>query len=90
MGIPQEKIYKLTIFALMQSLLNFNLHKGIKQSMKLLLICQKAQKPFNLNNYKAYINYKRKTSILASDKQSSIDLMSSQLTPGICAATTLQ
>lgn len=86
-GIPQRKIYKLTIAAFIWSFLTFNLYKGIEQSMKLLLICQKSQKPLNLGDYKTYINNSRETSIPASEKKSLIDADSLQLAISICAAT---
>lgn len=74
----------------MRSVLIFNLHKGIEQSMKLLSVCRKALKPLNLGDYKAYINDARETSIPASEKKSPIDAASPRLTPGVHAATTFQ
>lgn len=90
MGILQGEVYEITIAALMQSVPTFNLHKGIKRSIKLLLVCRKVQEPLNLEDYKVYINNIRETSISASDKESSIDAASPQLTLGICAATIFQ
>ena len=87
MGMPQGEVYELTIAALMRSVLTFNLHKGIEQSMKLLLVCRKALKPLNLGDYEAYINDARETSIPASEKESPINAASPRLTPGVRAAT---
>lgn len=74
--MPYGKIYKLIIAVFMQSILTFNLYKDIEQFTKLLLVNQKAQKQFNLGDYKAYINNTRETIIFTSEKKSSINIVS--------------
>lgn len=59
----------------MQSVLIFNLHEGIEQSIKLLLVCRRAWELLNLRDYEAYINDAREASIPASDKKIDFLLM---------------
>lgn len=70
-----EDIYQITIAILMHFIFIFNIFKAIKKSIKLVLFCQKAQKKFDLEYYKSYINDTKETNKSKLENKSFIDII---------------
>lgn len=62
--MPKKNSYQLTIATLIYFIvLKFNLVKDIKQSIKLLLVCKKAKKELNLEDYKLYTSDRKDVNV---------------------------
>lgn len=89
MGMPEGNIYKLTVSAMMRSVLTFNLSNGIEETKKLGLVCHSGRKSLSLSDLEPY-GFKDKKSddvvIPETEAESPLTISSPRLTPGVRAA----